>query len=84
MFITFSPIFLTHVPALYWYFGGFQHTPDWLNIFLGLFNLFNLFILALLSIVSRIALLIIAFRSLSTIPATGHQSIEWADFTPHI
>jgi hypothetical protein len=55
--------------------------PDWISfpfMFIGVLPLTPLYV------VSRIILLVIAFRSLSAIPATGHQTIEWADFIPHI
>jgi hypothetical protein len=38
----------------------------------------------LLYIPARIVLLAIALRTLADIPATGHQSIEWSEFIPHI
>jgi hypothetical protein len=78
MFITFSPALLALAPALSWFYGEPDNLP---GLLLGFFSVF---VLAPLYIVARIILLVIAFRSLSSIPATGHQSIEWADFIPHI
>jgi hypothetical protein len=81
MFITLSPAFLAVIPALSWTFGIYDDIPWFLQNLLEYFSIFGL---APLYIVARIVLLVVAFRSLSSIPATGHQSIEWADFIPHI
>jgi hypothetical protein len=81
VFIVSSPLMVAIMPALYWCFGFDQATNKFTTAILVLFNTF---ILSPLYIVARIILLVIAFRSLSTIPASGHQSIEWADFIPHI
>jgi hypothetical protein len=75
---------LAIVPALSWYFRGDWGDwpiPDWIKYLVGIIYVI---LLPPLYVVSRIILLVIAFRSLSTIPATGHQTIEWADFIPHI
>jgi hypothetical protein len=33
---------------------------------------------------SRVILVVLAFWSLSSIPATGHQSLEWSNLVPHL
>ena len=84
VFITFSPMVLAVLPALSWYFKGDingSSIPGWI---IGYVGIICLILLTPLYAISRIVLLVIAFRSLSTIPATGHQTIEWADFIPHI
>jgi hypothetical protein len=80
VFIASSPLILTVMSALSWCFG-----IAWTDSGIGFIIVYlNSHILAPLYMVARIILLVVAFRSLSTIPASGHQSIEWADFIPHI
>jgi hypothetical protein len=78
VFIASSPLIVAILPALYLCFSQVNYVADIIH------GIFSLFILAPLYIVARIVLLVIAFHSISTIPASGHQSIEWADFIPHI
>jgi hypothetical protein len=84
VFITCSPMVLAVFPVISWYFKcelAEWPVSDWIQIPVGIIGIV---LLPPLYVVSRIILLVIAFRSLSAIPATGHQTIEWADFIPHI
>ena len=74
MFITFCPVFLGFTPVVPLFF---PKTPKWFD---DTVEGFSLYILSPVYIGARIILLVVAFCSLSTIPATGHQSIEWASF----
>jgi hypothetical protein len=78
MYITFYPLCVALFPALVA-----------LNDYVGEFVVdalgpVVLYILSPLYIVARIILLVVSFWSLSTMPATGHQSIAWADYIPHL
>lgn len=84
LLITFSPLGPALTTVLTWYLGGEEgwwDLPKWLRTLL---NGLDYFILAPLYIGARFILLGIAFRSLSTIPNTGHQTVAWTDFIPHI
>ncbi|KAJ2917927.1 hypothetical protein MD484_g2479, partial [Candolleomyces efflorescens] len=84
VFIASSPLVLAIMPVVYLAMGGWGRLVDHYSWVEQTLRILNFYVLAPLYIVARIILIVIAFCSLSTIPATGYQSIEWADFVPHI
>jgi hypothetical protein len=81
MYITFYPLSLAAVPALVL---DYITVPDVFRAMIEALFPVVLYTLSPLYIVARIILLVVAFWSLSTMPATGHQSIAWADYIPHL
>jgi hypothetical protein len=76
LYIAFSPVAALLMGLMGLRFD-FRRTPDyvWLSV---------MYISGFLYIAARIILLAVAFWCLSDIPATGHRSIRWADFIPHV
>jgi hypothetical protein len=64
--------------------NGVRQLDALIDVMIGVLFPVVLYMLSPLYIVARIILLVVAFRSLSTMPATGHQAITWADYIPHI
>jgi hypothetical protein len=85
MFITFSPLVLALLSAIVWSLLKFRvrSATELLRMHVATGGL-TAYCLAPLYIFARVILLVVAVCCLSTIPTTGHQSVEWGDFIPHI
>ena len=83
MYLTFSPLIMA-VPAMGGILTGrsgwMYRTPAIIVRVLALSSSFAI----MLYVTARVTLVILAFWGMSEVPASGHISIEWSDFIPHI
>lgn len=81
LYITISPIVCIIFQVLV---RPWNHSSNALIAAIYGFATYVLAFSVLLYTPARVILVVIGFWSLSSIPATGHQSIEWAEFIPHL
>jgi hypothetical protein len=83
MYLTFSPLVMV-VPALGGLLMGNNHWFFRMPRIILRLLVISSSLAVMLYVTARITLVVVAFWGLSYIPASGHVSIEWSDFIPHI
>ena len=58
--------------------------PGWLQFVLFVPGLLGMFVSPVLYVLSRVALLVIAFMSLRSLPPGAYETVHWTTFIPHV
>ena len=61
-----------------------DRSPDWLQNVLDLPVIILFFVSPVLYVLSRVALLVIAFMSLRSLPPGAYETVHWTTFIPHV